>query len=74
MSEFDPSGTAGWQPNSGNVICNGWNGYDHILCSMIDPDGVYELYGADSGTLRWYQYQGAGGWHPNFRNIIGGGW
>jgi hypothetical protein len=81
--EFDPSGTAGWQPNSGNVIGNGWNRFAHLSCSLIDAAGVYELYGSEkSGGLRWYSYHGQGqpdpdganGWHPNSRNIISGTW
>jgi hypothetical protein len=81
--EFDPSGTAGWQPNSGNVIGTGWNDFHRLSCSVIDANGVYELYGAErGGALRWYQYYGQGmpeasgaaGWHPNSRNIISGTW
>jgi hypothetical protein len=83
MGEFDPSGTAGWQPNSGNVIGNGWNGFATLNCSLLDPSGTYELYGAEAGgALRWYQYFGGGvpdptgasGWHPHSRNIISGTW
>lgn len=83
MGEFDPSGTAGWQPNSGNVIGNGWKGFRQLSCSLIDPGGVYELYGSEQGgILRWYQYHGQGtpdptgatGWHPNSRNVISGAW
>ncbi len=80
--EFDPSGTVGWLPNSGNVVGAGWDGFQHLCCSMIDPSGIYELYGSDAGTLRWYRYHGQGapdptgatGWHPSSRNIISGGW
>lgn len=83
MGEFDPTGTAGWQTNSGNVIGSGWNGFQHLSCSLIDSNGVYELYGSEAaGGLRWYQYRGQGvpdasgtnGWHPNSRNIISGTW
>jgi hypothetical protein len=81
--ESDPSGTAGWLPNSGNVIGNGWNGFRHLSCSMLDPSGVHELYASEpGGALRWYQYHGQGapdpsgtaGWHFNSSNIISGTW
>jgi hypothetical protein len=82
--EFDPSGTVGWQPNSGNLIGNGWNGLEQLSCSVMESSGaVYELYGSDAeGRLRWYCYNGQGvpdpagatGWHPNSRNVISGSW
>jgi hypothetical protein len=83
MGEFDPSGTLGWQSNSGNLIGNGWNDFRHVCCSAIDPNGIHELFCAGSGgTLRWYRYTGQGipdpagetGWHANSRNIISGPW
>ena len=81
--EFDPSGSVGWQPNSGNLIGNGWNDFRHLMCSVMDANGFYELYGSEpGGILRWYQYYGQGvpdpsgatGWHPYSRNIIIGTW
>ena len=74
----DPNGVAGWHPNSGNPIGNGWDGFIHLLgCG----DGI--LLGVlPNGDLLWYAYEGNGeadasggtGWHLNSRNPIGNGW
>ena len=54
--ESDRSGAAGWLPNSGNAIGNGWGGFQHFLgggdevAQGVQPDGA----------LLWYQYSGDG--------------
>jgi hypothetical protein len=73
----------GWDPNSGNVINNGWNVFRHIFGGS-DGTGGHVIYGVeDGGNLRWYRYSGNGesdpsgtsaAWDPNSGNIIGTGW
>jgi hypothetical protein len=78
--ESDPSGSgSGWHQNSGNIIGKGWSTGFHRMVAISDIILLVE----DSGTLRWYRYNGNGesdpdaaglGWHPNSGNIIGSGW
>ena len=72
--EKDPSGTKGWHPNSGNIVGNGWEGFQRIAGA---GDVIFAV-GPD-GSLRWYGYNGNGaadrtGWLPNSGNEIGHGW
>jgi len=75
--EKDPSGGLGWHPNSGNIVGNGWGGFQRIIGTgsavfAVQPDGA----------LLWYSYfgrgepdhSGASGWLPNSGNQIGRGW
>jgi hypothetical protein len=78
QGEQDPSGSKGWDPNSGNRVGNGWQNF---LFVMGCGDGVILAINPD-GDLLWYQYDGDGeddpsgsiGWHPNSGNPIGNGW
>lgn len=84
QGEHDPTGTAGWHPNSGNAIGNGWNGLRHIFGGTSDAGRFgHVIYAVDqNGALRWYRYEGNGevdqsgvaGWAPNSGNIIGNDW
>ena len=76
--ESDRSGAAGWLPNSGNAIGNGWGGFQHLLGG---GDGVV-LGVQPDGALLWYQYSGDGtadrsgatGWDTGSAAQIGRGW
>lgn len=75
--ESDPSGHAGWHPNSGNVIGNGWQGFSKLVAIDRTILGI-----KPNGDLLWYRYDGKGeadpsgstGWAPNSGNPIGNGW
>jgi hypothetical protein len=78
----DPTGTQGWDTNSGNSIGNGWNSLTGLTSYTFDQEHHY-LFGIEpSGQLRWYEYHGLGeddpaasiGWHPNSGNVISAGW
>jgi tachylectin len=79
--EEDPSGTLGWQPNSGNQVGNGWQNFRYIFGGS-DGAGGRVLYAVkNNGDLLWYRYGGNGeqdptgtkGWHANSGNQIGRG-
>ncbi|MGE3798490.1 MAG: tachylectin-related carbohydrate-binding protein [Thermomicrobiales bacterium] len=75
--ESDITGAAGWHPNSGNAVGNGWSSFHRIAGIGSDIMGVH-----DSGDLLWYSYSGDGesdvtgslGWNANSGNVIGNGW
>ncbi|WP_035355747.1 tachylectin-related carbohydrate-binding protein [Edaphobacter aggregans] len=75
--EEDPSGSLGWEPNSGNRIGSGWDSFVHLHGSSNVVFGV-----KPDGHLLWYSYSGQGeedpsgtiGWDPNSGNPIGNGW
>ena len=77
QGEPDPTGGTGWDPNSGNVIGNGWAGFQRIVGTGA---GIFAITG--NGDLLWYRYDGHGepdrsgatGWAPNSGNPIGNGW
>lgn len=85
----DPGATRGWDPNSGNIIGNGFGNFTRVVCSPRAgnitnfPSLHSTLYCIEpNGDLRWYSYSGDGaadhtgatGWAPNSGNIIGHGW
>jgi M6 family metalloprotease-like protein len=81
--ESDVTGTKGWDPNSGNVIGNGWQNFLHVFAFPRGPGGLTHVFAVDpSGALRWYGYTGNGehdpsghtGWHENSGNQVGTGW
>jgi hypothetical protein len=83
--ESDVTGGTGWHVNSGNVIGNGWQGFQRIFVQARAGRETSQmaLYGvAQNGNLLWYSYHGEGqndpsggtGWHPNSGNPIGNGW
>jgi hypothetical protein len=73
----DPTGGTGWHPNSGNLVGNGWAGFQRIVGTGA---GIFAV--EPNGDLRWYRYDGSGqadvsgatGWHPNSGSVIGNGW
>lgn len=75
--EADETGSIGWDPNSGNVVGNGWQNFLHIF----SPSSVIFAIGQE-GELRWYSYGGNGeadrsgatGWQANSGNHVGHGW
>jgi M6 family metalloprotease-like protein len=83
--EPDVTGARGWDPNSGNVIGRGWNGFVDIF---VMPQAGHassrmRIFGvAANGDLHWYSYSGNGeadptgalGWHPNSGHRVGRGW
>jgi hypothetical protein len=76
--ENDPSGQTGWNPNSGNLIENGWQGNLNVF---VGGGGAIFVV-KPNGDLAWYRYLGNGendgsgatGWDPNSGNLIGNGW
>jgi hypothetical protein len=73
------------EPNSGNVIGNGWQTFTHLVVGGYDnpPATSPTLCGVDArGNMRWYHYHGAGesdpsgalGWSLNSGNIITSSW
>lgn len=82
----DPSGTRGWDANSGNPIGNGWQSFRHVFVTPQEGSpwtSRLTVYGVtQEGDLRWYAYSGNGeadrsgvlGWHANSGNVIGNGW
>jgi M6 family metalloprotease-like protein len=76
-----PSGSIGWDPNSGNPINHGWQDFQHVFGGMLNVGHL--LLGVDTNNnLRWYNYSGIGesdvtgqqGWAPRSGNIIGTSW
>jgi tachylectin len=77
--EQDPAGGAGWLPNSGNQIGQGWSGGFRTFLGR----GREIFAVGEDGSLRWYRYVGSGeldptgingNWRPNSGNQIGQGW
>ena len=75
--QSDPSGATGFDPNSGNQIGNGWQGFSRLLGG---GDGVIFAV-KPNGDLLYFKYIGAGesdpsaatGFDPNSGNQIGNG-
>lgn len=84
QGEDDPSGSLGWQPNSGNAIGNGWERMVHVFGGVTDLGGFgHTIFGVlPNGDMHWYHYKGMGehdpssvqGWHPRSGSRIGTGW
>ena len=81
----DPNGVIGWDPNSGNPIGNGWQGFRQLYGGISDEGGTigHVIYGVTTdGDVFWYRYEGNGeadrsgntGWHPNSGALIRRGW
>jgi hypothetical protein len=69
----------GWDPNSGNQIGVGWNGFEHVFAG--GGGTIYAIL--PSGELLWYRdllrdgsngLRGELGWAPNSGKQINAGW
>ena len=83
--EADETGGTGWDPNSGNPIGRGWQGFRELFGGVSDEGGRvgHVIYGVTGdGDVLWYRYEGEGaadvtggtGWHPNSGTVIRRGW